>query len=103
MNTVPHPTGARGGLQPSTLKLEVCLSPDRKVLVTPKLGPRSNASTLQRFNVSTTAFPEVHARPNPFTSVTVEQVTIPIWKTRWRDKKRRKTYVSYTLAWRDAT
>jgi len=53
--------------------------------------------------VSVPDFPEASPKRKPHAEVKVDQVTIPIWRTRWRDKKRRKTYVSYTLAWRDAT
>lgn len=46
------------------------------------------------------SFPEV-TRKRPFAAVTVDQLSIPIWRTRWHDQKRCKTYVSYTIAWSD--
>lgn len=105
MNPVaPHPTGGKAPARTSPLGLRLVVSNDTsgRLRVTPT---RSDAPTIGGLHASgrSDAFPEVTARPHPFTSVTVEQVTIPIWRTRWRDKKRRKTYVSYTLAWRDAT
>ena len=42
-------------------------------------------------------------RKKPHAEVTVDSVTLPIWRTRWRDQRRRKTYISYTFAWRDAS
>ncbi len=62
----------------------------------------AQASNRQSLDAVLIASPFVTPRKKPL-EVKVGSVGIRIYLTRWTDPKRRRTYASHTIAWRDAT